>query len=135
MSLSSQQFNQIKEVLVIELDPSLLFLFGSRAKGGFRGDSDLDLAYLSVQDITEYDQYMLAQKLAKLSGHEVDLIDLNKASTVLKARIVGMGKLIYCRDQTFKANYVIRTLKEYALLNEERKEILERIKKEGVIYG
>ncbi len=135
MSLSSQQFNQIKEVLVTELAPSLLFLFGSRAKGGFRGDSDLDLAYLSVQDITEYDQYMLAQKLAKLSGHEVDLIDLNKASTVLKAQIVGMGKLIYCRDQTFKANYVIRTLKEYALLNEERKEILERIKKEGVIYG
>lgn len=74
MSLSSQQFNQIKELLVTELAPSLLFLFGSKAKGGFREDSDLDLAYLSDQDITEYDQYMLAQKLAKLSGHEVDLI-------------------------------------------------------------
>ena len=53
----------------------------------------------------------------------------------MKAQIVGTGKLIYCRDQTFKANYIIRALKEYALLNEEREAILERIKKEGVIYG
>lgn len=65
----------------------MLFLFGSKAKGGFREDSDLDLAYLSDQDIAEYEQYMLAQKLAKLSGHEVDLIDLNKASTVLRSAI------------------------------------------------
>ncbi|MCG8512902.1 MAG: nucleotidyltransferase domain-containing protein [Halanaerobiales bacterium] len=71
MFLSS---HQLKEVLLAELSHYLLFLFGSKAKGTFREDSDLDLAYLSDQDITEYDQYMLAQKLAKLSGHEVDLI-------------------------------------------------------------
>ena len=127
--------NKIKKILLRELSPSLLFLFGSAVNGNFREGSDFDLAYLTAKDISQYNVYMIAQKLADLTGHEIDLIDLNKASTVLKAQIVGKGSLIYCSDQTFKANYIIRVLKEYALLNEERKEILERIKKEGVIYG
>ena len=122
--------------LIIEkLNPVLVYVFGSFARGELREDSDIDLAFLSDGEFTSYEIFMLAQEIAEIYNREVDLIDLKKASTVFKAQIVGTGDVIYCSDENIQTNFQIRAFKEYALLNEEREEILNSIKERGSVYG
>ena len=92
--------------LIIEkLNPVLVYVFGSFARGELREDSDIDLAFLSDGEFTSYEIFMLAQEIAEIYNREVDLIDLKKASTVFKAQIVGTGDVIYCSDENIKTNF------------------------------
>ena len=126
---------QITEYILKELEAEVIVLFGSVVSGCFREDSDVDIAFLSSKDVSEYDLYILAQALAQEIGREVDLVDLKKASTVLKAQIIGKGKCIYVKDKSKFAEFRIRALKEYSLLNEERAPIFEAISRRGKVYG
>jgi uncharacterized protein len=62
----------------------LLILFGSRAKGQHREDSDWDLAYLAQRDLTskkKMDLYSDLEDVAKFNT--IDLIDLNATEDAL----------------------------------------------------
>lgn len=104
-----------------------LILFGSAAKGTMRSDSDVDLAFLSDAAYSPYDLFMIAQGLADLLGREVDLIDFCQASPVFKAQIVSGGKLLLDQEPITRQYAYMRALKEYAMLNDERREILEKL--------
>jgi len=119
-------FEAVKSFLIEELQAEMIYLFGSYAKGNARPDSDLDLAFLSSKEIDDYQRFLTAQKLASKLNIEVDLIDLKKASTVFKAQII-QGKLLYAEDKKQKQEFEMLTLKKYARLNEERKEIIDKI--------
>lgn len=106
-----------------------VYLFGSAAKNQLKPESDIDIAFLSFLDVDEYECFMKAQELAEIFKRDVDLIDLKKASTVFKAQIIGTSSLIYCNDDVKRAYFEMRALKEYALLNEERAEIIKNIQK------
>ena len=121
-------FEAVKSFLIEELQAGLIYLFGSYAKGKERPDSDLDLAFLSSKEIDDYQRFLTAQKLASKLNIEVDLIDLKKASTVFKAQII-QGKLLYAEDEKQKQEFEMLTLKKYARLNEERKEIIDKIER------
>ncbi|APF23538.1 type VII toxin-antitoxin system MntA family adenylyltransferase antitoxin [Clostridium butyricum] len=112
-----------------------VYLFGSAAKNQLKPESDIDIAFLSFLDVDEYECFMKAQELAEIFKRDVDLIDLKKASTVFKAQIIGTSSLIYCNDDVKRAYFEMRALKEYALLNEERAEIIKNIQKGDKIYG
>lgn len=120
-------FEAVKSFLIEELQAELIYLFGSYAKGKERPDSDLDLAFLRSKEIDDYQRFLTAQKLASKLNIEVDLIDLKKASTVFKAQII-QGKLLYAKDKQQQQEFEMLTLKKYARLNEERKEIIDKIK-------
>jgi predicted nucleotidyltransferase len=126
---------KIKQFLIKELDPFLIYLFGSAVKGRMRKDSDIDIAYLSDKSIDQYQQFMLAQDLAAILDKDVDLVDLNKVSTVFQAQIIYTGQIIYCCDQERRMKFEMKTFKMYAKLNEERKIIIDGIKESGSIYG
>ena len=135
MSLSKNQEEQIVAFLKEKLSPYLLVLFGSAAKGTMRRDSDVDIAFLSDHKKDEYELFLLAQELASLLNREVDLVDLEKASTVFQAQIVGHGRVLHCTDEHRRMLFNMLTLKKYAKLNEERKPILDKIKESGSIYA
>ena len=135
MNISDTTLNIIKEFLVKQLELQTLIIFGSSVKGFFREDSDIDVAFISVREVKPYDLYLLAQTLVLEVGREIDLVDLSQASTVFKAQILGTGQVIYSNDPKKLAEFHIRTLKEYALLNEERSEILRNISARGSVYG
>ena len=124
--ISKMEKNKIIEFLKEKLSPDLIYVFGSYAKNKERKNSDIDLAFLSEKEIDEYQLFLLAQKLADKVGKEVDLIDIKKASTVFKTQVI-QGELIYNNDNYKKLSFELKTLREYAKLNEERKEILDRI--------
>ncbi|SIR26155.1 type VII toxin-antitoxin system MntA family adenylyltransferase antitoxin [Halanaerobium kushneri] len=121
-------FKVIKSLLIEELKAELIYLFGSYAKGKERPDSDLDLAFLSSREIDDYQRFLTAQKLASRLNIEVDLIDLKKASTVFKVQII-QGRLLYAEDKLQQQEFEMLALKKYARLNEERKEIIEKIER------
>ncbi len=133
--LSAEINEIIKQHLLEYLDPSLIIVFGSVIKGPFREDSDIDLAFLSDRPINSYDLYMVAQSLAGKLGREIDLVDLEKASTVFKTEVLGRGKLIYSSNEAKLVDFRIRTFKEYALLNEERAEIMQNVIARGRVYA
>lgn len=127
MYLKDAEEEIIINVLTEKLSPQFIYLFGTAAAGKLRSDSDVDIAFFSNDDMAAYEVFILAQELAAMIGRDVDLINLREASTVLKAQIVGTGKVIYEVSRNKTNEFQIRVLKEYALLNEERQEILERI--------
>ncbi|WP_088228877.1 nucleotidyltransferase domain-containing protein [Desulfosporosinus sp. FKB] len=135
LELHSKQIETIIHTLRKSVAPWLIILFGSYAKGRARGDSDIDIAYLTDQVVNEYQSFCMAQDLADLLGKSCDCINLKLVSTVFQVQVVGYGKVLYCQDETRRKYYFIRTYKEYALLNEERALILKRIKESGTIYG
>lgn len=124
----------IVEHLIEKLSPFLIILFGSTVKGNTNKNSDVDIAFLSDKKLDKYQLFMIAQELASKLNQDVDLIDLNQASTVFQAQVVHTGKVIYCVDEQKKAQYELKTLKMYTKLNEERLPILRNIDESGSIY-
>lgn len=84
--------------------------------------------------LDDYERFMLAQELAEKLNKNVDLIDLRQATTVFQTQIVSTGKVIFCNDNNRRMNFEMLTLKMYAKLNDERKEILEKIQESGEVY-
>ena len=121
--------------LLLEYKPIIIYLFGSASREELREDSDIDIAFLTKEDIHEYDVFMKSQELVDIFKREVDLIDISKASTVFKAQIVGNGRVIYCLDDKERMFFEMRSFKEYVMFNDERKCIIEKIKERGSIYG
>lgn len=134
MNLDSEFVELIIKTLKERTNIKFIYLFGSAVKGNFTSKSDVDIAFYSEDELTDYDVFIVGQKLADSIGKEVDLIDIKKATTVLKSQIVGNGEVIYNRDENLLADFIIRSFKEYALLNEERKEIIDCVRERGKIY-
>lgn len=133
--LVTEQIDTIVKLLQKKAAAWLIILFGSYAKGCEREDSDVDVAYLSDFESDGYENFMLGQEIAVAIGKDVDLVALRSASTVLRAQVISSGRVLFCSDEKRRQLYVMRMLKEYALLNEERAVILQQIKERGNIYG
>ncbi|MGE5604057.1 MAG: type VII toxin-antitoxin system MntA family adenylyltransferase antitoxin [Bacteroidota bacterium] len=126
---------KIIDFLQKKVGPYLIILFGSAARGRLRPDSDIDIAFLSDRILNEEDLFFYAVELAEILGRDVDLIDLNKASTVFKAQIVGKGKVIHSSDDLRRMAFAMSAFKEYAVLNEERQYVLDQFKERGLNYA
>jgi hypothetical protein len=96
---------------------------------------DIDIAFLSDNQSSDYQIFLLAQEIADILHRDVDLINLMNSSTVFTAEVIGKGEVIYCTDDNRRMFFEMRAFKEYALLNEERQVILDNIKKRGSVYG
>jgi predicted nucleotidyltransferase len=132
LMISNEKINILKNILVKTFSPYLIYIFGSTVKNRDRGESsDVDIAILTDEKVDEYELFILSQKLADNLKKDVDLVDLNKASTVFKIQIIKTGKLIYNSDNLEKMYFQMRTMKDYAILNEERKEVIDKIKSRG----
>ena len=112
------------------LDPSgaaliAVYLFGSVAEGRERPDSDVDLALLSTGEMDPYSLFACAQDLGGLLGRDVDLIDLSRASTVMRAHVVGHGRRIAVEDRVRADEFEMYALSDYARLNQEPRMLIE----------
>jgi len=119
---------------VKKINPLFVILFGSAARENLRPDSDIDLAVMAEVCLDEWERYLLSQQLAEMLAREVDLIDLYKTTTVMAAQIIGTGKVLYSRDDMARQWYSMQVLKDFALLNERRKVILDSIVRRGRVY-
>lgn len=96
------------------------YLFGSRAKGRERPDSDIDIAVDWASNLeadgkaaAENDlRAAFADALGEL-GERLDLVDLRAAGSTLGFRIIRDGKLILCRDRRAKVNLEASIARRY----------------------
>jgi uncharacterized protein len=110
--------------LLGELKPEGIILFGSHAKGCARQDSDIDLAFLSSESFSEYEIFVKAEALASELNCDINLIDLQKASTVFAYNILTTGEILEVKNDYLWNRFSYLTYSLYAKLNEERHEIL-----------
>ncbi len=135
MYLSEEHKDKVIDFLLKEFNLKFIYLFGSFAKGEGREDSDIDIALYTDQIIPAYTLFIAANELSFIVKRDVQLVHLKDISTVFAAQIVGAREVLYCEDEDLMVHYNIRTLKEYAKLNEERKIILDAIERDGKVYG
>ena len=133
--LTNSILEKAQKFLISKIHPSFIIVFGSFANGTTHKESDIDIAFYNKErNLTSYEVFMFAQELADILKMDVDLIDLNHASTVFQAQIFTTGKVIFSNDETLRMNIEMTALSMYVKLNEERKFILENVDKSGTIY-
>lgn len=99
-----------------------VYVFGSSARGESRRESDLDIAFLSQRSIDPARVFDAAQAVATKLGRDVDLVDLSRASTVMRVQVIGTGRVIYVGDRYRTDLFEMYALSDYARLQEERAE-------------
>ena len=109
--------------------------FGSTSTGTAGPQSDIDLAILTRSRLDPNDRFALQERVASALRQTVDLVDLRAASTVMAMQVVGSGELLYESDAGERGFFEDLTFSQYARLNEERRGVLDRIAREGTVYG
>ncbi len=122
---------------VVNLFPAALgaYVFGSFATGETRADSDLDVAILQLDAMSVDAVLALKSYISQTFRRDSDIVDLLRADTVIAAQVVVTGVEILSIEPRKLAEFETMALSRYALLNEERAEILHDIEKKGTIYG
>ena len=94
-SSQDTKLNKIIEILVKEIDPKKLILFGSRRKGKESFNSDYDIAVDSeLINITK--KRKVKEKIDEIIGlYKIDLIFLKEIDSDFKNIILKTGKIIY----------------------------------------
>ena len=109
-----------------------IYIFGSFAANQETPSSDLDIAYFASKKTNSVKKWEIQEELASLLDIDVDLVDLQEASVILRTEVIEKGKLIFNNDK-YKTDYFeMTTYSMYADLNESRVDILNDYKTE---YG
>ena len=131
-----QELEIIKEYIIKEFNPLAIILFGSFSRNSQNEESDIDIAIIS--DILDKKKIFEAkQNLQELIKKDIDLVNLKSEEIYdsFRYEILMNGIILYCKDEYKYDLYKIDMIREYIELNESRKDIIERIKNGGTIYG
>jgi len=134
MHISQEQIDLIKEYLLEKLSPKFIYIFGSAVKGNFRADSDIDIAVYLEETISSYDLFMVKEELVRSIGREIDLVSFKEASEVFRVQIFHGGLPIYIENENEHDYYRVKCYKDYAILNERRKVVIDAVKEEASKY-
>lgn len=129
--------NKKEIVLFLQKEiPSLkvVYLFGSMASGDNTKDSDIDLAFMSTVTLSSIARFDLSQSLARKLNKDIDLVDLNDASEVMRFEIISKGERIFSDGSQELENFEDKVYMLYIDLNENRMDILSDISKRGSVY-
>ncbi|MCY4635063.1 MAG: nucleotidyltransferase domain-containing protein [Acidobacteria bacterium] len=117
----------------------LAWLFGSRARGTARRDSDVDVAVL-VDDVCADGSGALKDSYFRVIGvlgravrsDLIDVVILNHAPPLLRHRVLRDGVLLYARSEVERVRFVHRTTREYLdfepRLREQTRLLIRRMK-------
>lgn len=113
-----------------------VFLFGSRAKGQARVNSDFDVAVLyennQPPDLCEH--LSMREDLVALLKSEVDLVNLNTANPILRRQVLKSDHPLLIRNRRAFADFFTRAQFDYDDLVRVRRPIEAKIAR-GRVYG
>jgi predicted nucleotidyltransferase len=77
----------------------LALLFGSSVTRGLENARDLDVAVAFMWPVSLMEQCRLGEHLENVAGREIDLVDLDSGSTLLRAEVARHGVVLWARDR------------------------------------
>ena len=97
---------------------AVLVVFGSRARGTHRPDSDLDVGVLPERGLAAPRHRYLQAELAAALSHlvpagRVDVVLMDEATDLLRQRIMESGRVVLCRDAPAWRDLRVRTMREF----------------------
>lgn len=116
IKLTPEQFARIKGYLIDRGDIAALYLYGSYGSNHQGYFSDVDFAILPYPGIYfKLEEEMIMQSnLCRIGGSDdISLINLAKASPVMRMKILETGKLLFYRDKIVLADFIEATMKYY----------------------
>jgi hypothetical protein len=120
----------------------LAFLFGSRARGHARADSDFDVAVLVDETWAREDRGSMLRRIISRLGRQVssahlDLVVLNDAPPLLRHRVLRDGIVLFERSAVERPRFARRTLQDYQDGSVHRAQLtrrrIQRLKQAGGI--
>jgi uncharacterized protein len=115
--------------------PYTVYLYGSRATGTARPDSDYDFALMAPAPLDRAALEDFRVSLEELLSSDVDCVDLRQVPLTLAAQVLESGLILIPGDKVECARLETRLMSMYAALNEERQGILDDIVERGSIYA
>lgn len=88
---------------------SFAYIFGSRARGTAREDSDYDIAvFFRSNEVSILDETSLALDIAEalgISPDRIDVVALNRANSILIARVFKEGRILFSDDEELRRKW------------------------------
>jgi hypothetical protein len=122
----------------------IAYLFGSRAGGGARADSDFDIAIRLDEPAAAGDRGAVVRRIAGALGREVastlvDVVMLNDAPPLVRRRVLRDGLVLRQRSPEERVRFAVRTLRDYqdTCIQRERfvRARIRRLKAEAIDGG
>ncbi|NCR54787.1 MAG: nucleotidyltransferase domain-containing protein [Microcystis aeruginosa L211-07] len=133
-----------KITAIVEKLPNLklLILFGSRARGEHKPDSDWDFAVLYEErsdrkDISSLLKiYTLLEQALEIPDDKIDVVDLKECSPILAHYVARDGQLLYEREtglfEVFKEKFLMNPEESKALYRQLRNNLEISLREKGV---
>jgi predicted nucleotidyltransferase len=110
----------LDEVLAAIPSVQVAYLFGSRARGTSRPDSDLDLAIALPREMPDAERGRvklqvidgLTARLGSL-GERADIVDLDRAGSSVAFAAIAQGRCVYTRDRAERVRLEVRIARRY----------------------
>lgn len=135
---------EIIEELNLKEYVKMAILFGSQARGDYKNDSDIDLAFLMEEEYLKNKNILdLRSELVSVFSSKIkkdcDIIFINQAPPLLKYQIVKYGRKIYLDDGFDYSSFFSLTIRKYFdfkfYQDFQNKRLLQRIRKGGTEDG
>lgn len=107
--------NEVKENIAEKYHLDLLVVFGSYGTADFHyGESDIDVAFLAGEKLSGKEVLELVNNLTSIIKYsKIDLVDLSKASGLLKYEVASKGRKIYERQEGLFERYSLYCYRYY----------------------
>ena len=118
--------------VVEEIFPEALgvWVYGSFADGSARRDSDIGIAILPERPIDSWSRFERAQDVAASLHRDVDLVDLDVVSDLLRYEAAARGVRVAARDpercDEFEVTSMAKYLDQHRMLRDWMQDIRER---------